>query len=334
MNKPHRNSGRITLTACRISSQVLMANGRASRLGAPLGGRFLAPRRFRLHWTGLRSVVAIFLGVALVAVLWQVVLLAIPVVLPEPATAVFGTIEIGRWVETALFRREITVAVPMAGTFRPLHPAGERIARRGVIGEVKGARGSLYTVKAPTAGLVSYTVDGREESLTPTHCLVDPRQAFHAAKESRPQQSGRGAVRSGQTVAKLIDDREMYLLYRSARDQAPPRVGERLWARDQETLIPLFVAKVVSGDEIWIVLKSERFPLAWLDRRFLNLYLVSGRYTGTIVPRRFIHQQDGRYGINVVVNGRSKFTAVELLGQDRRQAVVRGLREGSILLPR
>lgn len=278
---------------------------------------------------------AIIVGVAAVAALWQGLLLLVAAVFPEQVVAGYGTIEVGQWVEAALFRTETTITAPMAGTFRPSQPAGERIAARGVVGEIKRSGGQSVAVKTRASGLIAYTVDGQEQTLTPAMCLADPRDAFQKAKSSRARQSGRGAVRAGEPVAKLVDDRQMYLLYQSGhRDGPPPRPGDQLWARDHEALIPLSVASVIAdGGTHWVALRTERFPPAWLDQRCVDVYLVFSRFKGTVVPRRCLRLRDGQLGVTIIHDGRPSFQAVELLGQDRHRAVVKGLREGDILVP-
>ncbi len=293
----------------------------------------MAPRRLRFRPNLSRVLVAIPLCAALLAVLWQGLLLSVSTLSVGPVAARFGTVESSGRVEAVFIRRESLVVAPVAGRFRPAEPAGERVARREVIGEIGRAGQPSYQCRAGGSGLIVYTADGLESDLTTSVAWADPGRAYSLARRSRPRQIGRGVVRRGEAVARLVDDREQYLLCRIPDWRGQAAVGQQVWAREHDALVPLAVAKIIADQGVtWVFLRAERFPPAWLDRRLLDLSVVWRRCAGTVVPVRYLQRREVGTGVLTMVNGRERFAPVDVLLQDRTQAVVRGLREGDILV--
>ena len=275
------------------------------------------------------------LAAAALALLWQGLLLLASLLFPRTVVAGYGPLELGQQAAVALFRRETLLAAPCDGVFRRIQPAGERIARFGVVGTIRSGEGKIRSLRAPRTGLIAYTHDGQDPLPAPSALAADPEEAYRAAAERRPRQTGQGAVRRGEPLARLIDDAEQYLVagLRGAAPSLP--VGKSVWVRLDGELLPLTVAgAAVEGGTTWAVLRTERFPRAWLDQRRLELYLVLERYTGVLVPVRYLHRRDGMSGLMTMARGRKKFVTVQVLGRDRDRAVVEGLAEGTILLPR
>ena len=112
-------------------------------------------------------------------------------------------------------------------------------------------------------------------------------------------------------------------------------MGKPVWVRLDGELLPLTIAGTAGESGMtWAVLRTERFPRAWLDQRRLEIYLVLERHTGVLVPARYLRRRGGAPGLIIMTRGRKEFAAVRILGRDRDQAVVQGVAEGTVLLPR
>lgn len=299
----------------------------------------MAPGRFRFRPTWPRMVGASVLAAAALALLWQGLLLAVSLVFPETAVAGYGTLAIGQEAPAVLLRREILLTAPCDGVFRRSHPAGERIARSGVVGTIETGGRKSRPLRAPRAGLIAYTCDGRDGGQAPLPAgpaiAADPRAAYQAAEKRRPRPAGQGRVRRGEPLARLVDDEEQYLVARLRGIDRPLPAGKTVWARLAGELLPLAVTGTVGeGGTTWTALRTERFPRAWLDRRRIQVHLVLDRYTGTLVPARYLRRRGGTLGVIAMTRGRPEFKAVQVLGRDRDWAVVEGLAEGTVLLPR
>lgn len=290
--------------------------------------------RRRWRWRPAAKPLRVYLiGAAILALLWQGLLLAAGALFPDTAVAGYGTVESSCMVKAAFLRRESLVAAPADGNFRPTLAAGERAARFGAIGEIRRAGRTPVAVVAPSPGLVLYTLDPQRG--VPGHLRSsDPEAAMAEAARFQPRPV-RGFVRRGDPVARLVDDLEQYVLCRLAGCPAKPAPGGKVWIREGGRLIPLTVVEVRrDGAATWLILRAERFPLSWLGEYARRAELVTARYTGTTVPRRYLREKNGQLGVTVMAGGRASFRPVQLRGTDGRLAVVEGLREGDIVLPR
>ena len=294
-----------------------------------MGSRLL---RFRASVPRLVGVV--LLGAVILALVWQGLLLLVATIFPEQVIATFGTIEVGQQVAAVCLRRESVVRAPRGGSCQPTQPSGERVARAAVLAEFGQSGRTTYKLRAEHSGLVAHTTDGLENSLPLGSALAEPMRFFDAARKSRSRRIGRGTVRQGDPVARIVDDREQHLLCRIQNAPALD-VGRTVWVRVQDALIPLTVVGSTSqkGTD-WLLLRTERFPPAWLDHRLLDFFLIWGRHTGTVLPNRYIREREGQPGVTSLIRGHAEFVPVEVLGRDRHQAVVRGLREGDIVVAR
>lgn len=279
--------------------------------------------------------VRVFLVLLVMILSWQVLSYLASMIFPATETVGTGTIEISRRVEGVFVRSERIIVSPGAGSFQRLHKEGKRIARFGEIGTIKDRAGRVTSVSAPASGLVCYTFDGRERTLDPGIAPADPEGAFQAAQSARMRAMARGIVAPGQALARLVDDREQYVITRLAGEK-PPAAGQNVWIRGPEgELVPFTVAGVTpDGADAWIVLRTERFPGAWLAERRAVLDLILERHTGMLVPLRCLRRRDGVQGVMLVQRGRARFTPVTVIAQDGRRAVVRGLPADAILRTR
>lgn len=290
--------------------------------------------RWRWRPAGTRKLLVYLAGAALFALFWQGLLMAAEALFPETATVGYGTVELARTVKAAFLRRETLVAAPADGRFHPALAAGVRVPRFGAIGEIRGAGETPVAVIARYSGLVAYGLDPKGPVATDLP-PADPAAAMAMADRMHPQPPARGRVRRGDPVARLVDDLEQYVLCRLAGGTGEPAAGQRVWIREDGSLIPLTVAKTYREQAVtWLLLRTERFPASWLGLYTSRVELVTARYVGTTVPRRYLHQENGQWGLTVMVKGRARFTPVKLRGTDGRTAAVEGAREGDIILPR
>ncbi|MGE5529713.1 MAG: HlyD family efflux transporter periplasmic adaptor subunit [Patescibacteria group bacterium] len=293
--------------------------------------------RTRHHPIWPRSLAVLLLGTLFISLLWQGVLVAIGFLFPESTTSSYGTLEITDRVQVVFLRHERLLPAPGSGIFRPILSAGERIPVRGAFGELHSGGRGWRKCRTKDAGLLVYTSDGLEDALQPERAMTEPDRAYAKAIAGRMRRlGGRGRrVRTGEPLARIIEDTEEFLLVRMPPMRAALKPGGRLWAREDESLVPLSVVKTVSSRQgTMAVLRTDRFPPAWLAVRQSRLDLVWERYTGTLVPSRFLRRRNGRSGLIVMVRGKPSFEPVTVLAYNRGQAVVEGIREGEILLPR
>ena len=290
----------------------------------------MARQNARLRWRGLKAVLGVLIVAVALVLCWQIIFRIFGMLFPEPAVAHHGTIEDSRWVRAAVIRREILLYPSGPGVFQRRLASGERAARGEVIGLSKAPGHAVQKVAASLAGLIAYTSDGMEY-LSPETALSDPQSALELSRRSRMRGIGQGRITYGQPVARLVFDTEQYLLL-EVPPAARPREKSLVWVEEAGKLIPAVVAKAVAAPGNILVLRTDRFPRTWLDRRVFSLRLVLGRYTGTVLPLSLLRWQDGRCGVWTLVRSRKEFVSVDILGKSDRLVAVAGIDEGTVLL--
>ncbi len=294
---------------------------------APTAGRRLRYRPSFLQLAGLAA-----LGAAALALFWQAVLLLVPLLFPQPVIAGYGVIEIGCEAEAAFFRCEYAIPSPGDGVFHPAVAEGGRVPRGGLIGYIK-LPGRRLPCRAPRAGLLTYRSDGREKNIPAAAISADPQGVFAAVWGGRVRQLAR-RVRRGQTVAFLIDDLDQTLVVKLPGEPRPD-AGSRIRIRADGNEIQAMVERVVADrGTAWAIIRTDSFPFSWLGLHSSRIYLILAQLAGTLVPRGYLRERQGKAGVMAMQGDQEEFVPVSVAGANRRYAVVTDLPDGTMLMPR
>jgi len=192
---------------------------------------------------------------------------------------------------------------------------------------------SLFPVLAPEAGLVSYCLDGLEETLTPasvgryaTKDLLSPgRQGSATVDQAR--------VEAGDPIAKVISDREAFVATVVKNSEAD-RLAQ---VREVSLRFPAFTGRREARATLFHVGQRERNGYCVVTYRTGELLdgMVSVRqvevtvvvevHSGTILPRRALVHRGGQDGVFVLDVSVCRFRPVTVLGGNDKEVVVEGL---------
>ncbi|WP_324717646.1 hypothetical protein U7230_05020 [Carboxydochorda subterranea] len=251
--------------------------------------------------------------------------------------AAWGPVDVARWGQLSeetpgtlwVVRQERLLRAPSAGRVLALVGEGEAVRRGQALLRVipEGAQGGAATLWAPSAGIVSFVSDGLEAA-----------DAFSAPAPPRPPRDdsarpvslvGGGVVARGQPVVRLVDHAELRGIFWPDRPSRwRPAEGQRVevWVGAGGTGVPGSVTKAPAAPGGSLELRLERQPVEWLYRRLVpGVRLVTGRYTGVIVPSSALAARSGHTGVWVQTEGGPVFVPVQVVGRLGGRAVVQGV---------
>lgn len=191
-------------------------------------------------------------------------------------------------------------------------------------------------LKAPSAGILSFRVDGWEELLKPENLNnITPQFLSQLPERLLPLEDGAN-VAAGAPVFKVIDSLKVYLAVPvSAQDaqriQEARRVKVRLANNKKGEAVFWWKQTNPGGEQATVILSSDTFPIEFHRMRRADFEIVLRRYEGVVIPREALVEQDGRKGVYLSGNKR-KFWPVNVKGGTASQVVVDGLNPGALII--
>lgn len=196
-------------------------------------------------------------------------------------------------------------------------------------------------ITAEQSGIVSYFLDGYEDLFSMVNLdIMDVQTVTRAEKEllsggEATQAGTNGVVAVDQPLYRLVDSNEWYALIVLPRLQNTLVTGgtcDISFEGYEEKLLSAQIYKVTEEGRYALVTLKLSEPIGAL----LSLRLVSGHIgrslEGFRVPAEALTQQDDITGVRVIIDGESRFIAVDVLAQDSRHAIVRESGEGEYRL--
>jgi putative membrane fusion protein len=201
---------------------------------------------------------------------------------------------------------------------------------------------SVFPILASEAGLVSYCLDGVEETLTPESIGQYGTKEILSLTARAVSTPDKSRVQAGSPVAKIVSDVEVYVSVVVTNGQA-----DDISAVTDVTLrFPGFEDLSQTKADLFHVGQRERNGYCLVTYRAKELLpgMVSSRqtqttivvrsWTGAIVPRKAIVHRGGQDGVFVLDVNVCRFRPVEVLGGDARDVVVDGLPANTSVISR
>ncbi len=204
-----------------------------------------------------------------------------------------------------------------------LSPKGSYLNQ--LIEERKGYESQLNSgaeyVKAPTSGIVSYKVDGLEETLTPDNFSSLSKEYL----ENLDLKTGK-LVATSEESGKVIDNFSCYIVTISSSEEAKSaEVGEKIKIRlSNNTEIPAEITNLIKEEEedVIIILKIEKQIEELINYRKISLDLIWWDDSGLKVPNQAIVNVDN---LDYVVRNRAGYLSkmlVKIKKQGEKYAIV------------
>jgi hypothetical protein len=234
-----------------------------------------------------------------------------------------------QWQGTAFaVRNETVTRAPVSGQVRLLVEEGLRVRAGEAVCEISEKR-----LTAPVPGVVSFVLDGLEESASqsltsPLHDVATTGKSDEVVRILDGDQ-----VTPGTPLFRLVDDFTWNL-------QVAVQGGRRL--RPGESVVVSFPGgetrmqiERTEGREgkTLAQLKGDGLPPQCLYLRQFEVRLSASRREGVVVPARSLVSTDGeRWGVYVMVGRSLVYQRLEVLATNEKEALVRGLPVGARLV--
>ena len=238
--------------------------------------------------------------------------------------------------EGILVRNETVIVAPASGRLNLYLQEGEKVRAGESIGEVQtlsgdsaaSARNSL--IRAPRSGLVIRQTDGLEGVLNPgqVDILEVAGLKLKAAEGSGRQGSSGDKCEKGQPVMKVVDNLSPLAICLQAPDGYPPARLKKgghiklVWENNH------FQGQITEvrdyGGRTGLVIQSQVYPAALLQKRKVALDLEGETVTGCLVPVKALVEKDGQPGLLIISKQRTVWVPVRVEGTVNGRAAVSG----------
>lgn len=176
-------------------------------------------------------------------------------------------------------------------------------------------------VKAPNSGIVSYKVDGLEETLTPDNFSSLSKEYL----QSLDLKTGK-LVATSEESGKIIDNFSCYIVTSSSSEEAKSaEVGNKLKIRlSNNTEIPAEITNLIKEEEeeVMIILKIEKQIEELINYRKISFDIIWWDDVGLKVPNQAIVKQDN---LDYVVRNRAGYLSkmlVKIKKQGEKYSIV------------
>jgi len=196
---------------------------------------------------------------------------------------------------------------------------------------------SVFPILASEAGLISYCLDGAEETLTPESIGQYGTEQILRVARGEASTVDQSRVQAGAPLAKIIGDTEAYVSVIVTNGRA----DELSSVKDVVLRFPGFEGRRETAAELFHVGQRERNGYCLVTYRAKELLagMISIRqteativvhvWTGTVLPRKAVVRRGGQDGVFVLDVTVCRFRPVEVLGGDSDNIVVDGLSAGT-----
>lgn len=169
-------------------------------------------------------------------------------------------------------------------------------------------------VKAPYSGIVSYKVDGLEETLTPQNFETLSK----AYLENLNLKTGK-VIATNEECGKVIDNFSCYIACISSSEEAQKAIaGQKVKVRlANNEEIPAEITNIIKeeDEDVLLILKLEKQVEELVNYRKISFDLIWWDKTGLKVPNQSIVEEDG---LNYVVRSRAGYLSKILVKVERK----------------
>ncbi|AZR73023.1 hypothetical protein BBF96_06195 [Anoxybacter fermentans] len=230
-----------------------------------------------------------------------------------------------------LVRSEEVIYAPYPGRVTLFVKEGERCPAERPILRLEGS-GGVKTFYSRKAGVISYQVDGLENTLNPDILddIVEQDYKYFRGKLIKITDGDR--VNAGRPLFKIVDNFILYLLVEAPASQVfRYEVGEKIWATFDGLTIVGWITKILDHQNLFII-KLERFPIEMINKRWVDVTIMTNAYTGVYVPRKAITKKGDEFGVYRVVDDTPVFYPISQKGGNELYVVVTGIGRGVEIL--
>lgn len=261
-----------------------------------------------------------------------------------------GEIEQGVQASGVILRDEMVYISPAGGILRLVAGEKDRVRTDTVVAQIvpdetrgRTQEGTQVDLIAERAGVVSFTLDGLERTLTPSSWAdFTAKKVSQLVSEPVSIESGM-QVDTGQALFRVIDNYRIYALVFPEPDTTPSATqslteGGRCNLRFDSVASRLCSAKVVSRvnatktqDDLGpdaLLLELTDFPHELYYLRHVRTKIITKTQRGLVIPKQALVKRENGYLVYIPANLGVNVRPVTVIASDESQVICEGLREG------
>lgn len=190
-------------------------------------------------------------------------------------------------------------------------------------------------VKAPTAGVISYTLDGWETLLKTSDLESIGRDALTPGQPVQ-QLNKTQEVKAGKALFKVVADTPWYWVAAVDKSEWEKLDPDKVTLRNPGAAAPLqaSIHGFKSLDEKQVLVRFAVTPVTSesLSVRHLPLEIVKRQTKGLVLPETVLKQRQGVTGVYLVQQGVAHFTPVTVVDKQGDQVLVSGLPDKPVVV--
>jgi putative membrane fusion protein len=185
---------------------------------------------------------------------------------------------------------------------------------------------------APTAGLVSFTIDGFEQRINQDNVNVESYSQIEQLKVDPCEIDLSSSVKANDAVLKIIDNFSWCIVSKIEKNMEKGKYYNIKFEEIDNKINAKLVDTIDANDERLGIFSFERDFPGFLDLRKTRAEIITKVYTGNIIPLAGIVTKDDNEGVYVLHKRRKIFKPVKVIAKDDQNAVVDGLKTGDRIL--
>ncbi|MCK4259110.1 MAG: hypothetical protein KAX49_09035 [Halanaerobiales bacterium] len=217
-------------------------------------------------------------------------------------------------------KSEDVVYAPYAGEITMLVSDGEKVpVGKPVLKLVGLGREKIYY--SSNTGVIGFQVDGLEKTLNPV-MLEEFQQNYRDFRGKLTGTKDQSRVNAGRPLFKIVDNFVLYLLVEAPADQVfRYNKGEKIWATFDEITIIGWVRQIIDHRNLFVI-QLERFPVEIINKRWVDVTIMTDAETGVYVPHSALIEEDNILGVYKMVDDTPRFVSVDWIGGDGINEVI------------
>ncbi len=245
-----------------------------------------------------------------------------------------GVIQSTVTAEGILVRNEETVTSPHSGTIRRIAAEGERVRVGQVVAQVAiasldSSNGvTMYNIKAPRSGIVSYRFDGLESVYTYQNLKELDLNKVEKLIAEYSEIKSEGTVEEGKPMFRIINNLDpVYIITRLQNGQTlPEKESFKISSGSGDKLFKAFITEQTFFNKPNQILFKVSYYDNWLmTSRKIKFNIITERYEGPVIPVSALVKKEGEDGIYTIYKERVKWKPVTVEGKSEGKAVISGV---------
>lgn len=188
-------------------------------------------------------------------------------------------------------------------------------------------------VYAPIAGIVSLNIDGFEDLLVADKLKELTYSQLQAVNDDSSNRDLSAIIKTNQAVIKIIDNFSWYLALKLEHQMEEGRsyyIKLLDSANGSEKIKARLINISEDGSTGFFLVNTGLDSL--LDSRKIKVFVVTGTYTGNIIPSSGLFFNEGKEGVYIIEQGKKHFKPIEIIARNGNDIIIDGLKQGDKIL--